>query len=160
VPFFLQCGTALGAGRGEELYPIDDVPRLSIVLIKPSFGIHAADAYRWLDEDRAWAAEAIDAPRAATAPMLDVGWPAGPVTLQNDLQGPVARRYPAIVEVLDALQRAGASAAAMTGSGSAVFGVFSSGVSRAAIRGLQRPDRLVLLTRTSTRREAARHMGL
>ncbi len=50
--------------------------------------------------------------------------------------------------------------AAMTGSGSAVFGVFSEASAKRAARRLQRPDWLVLLTRTLTRREAARRVGL
>ena len=44
VPFFLQGGTALGAGRGDEIYPVDDITRLGVVLIKPSFGVSTADA--------------------------------------------------------------------------------------------------------------------
>src|SRR5688572_3036168 len=52
VPFFLQGGTALGIGRGEELYPVDDVERMGVVIIKPPFGVSTAGAYRWLDADR------------------------------------------------------------------------------------------------------------
>src|SRR5262245_42636946 len=52
VPFFLHGGTALGVGRGEELYPLADVRRLGVVIVKPSFGVSTAEAYRWLDEDR------------------------------------------------------------------------------------------------------------
>lgn len=155
VPFFLQGGTALGAGRGDEVYPVDDVPRFGIVIVKPSFGVSTADAYRWLDEDRTAGHDA-----ASTAGSLDVGWPGGPVHLVNDLQAPVARRHPAVTEVVEACLREGAKGAAMTGSGSAVFGVFSEAVAPKAIRRLRRPDWLVLLTRTVTRREAARRLGL
>ena len=97
---------------------------------------------------------------AARVGEIDFGWPSGPVPLVNDLQGPVAGRHPAINEMVDALKRAGARAAAMTGSGSAVFGVFPASVPRTALRSLQRPDWLVLLTRTSDRREAARRIWL
>ena len=62
--------------------------------------------------------------------------------------------------MIDALRRAGARAAAMTGSGSAVFGVFPGSVPRTAMRALQRPDWLVLVTRTTDRREAARRILL
>ena len=51
VPFFLMGGTALGTGKGDELYPVDDVARLGVVIVKPSFGVSTADAYRWVDED-------------------------------------------------------------------------------------------------------------
>jgi 4-diphosphocytidyl-2-C-methyl-D-erythritol kinase len=42
----------------------------------------------------------------------------------NDLEGPIARHHPEIDHMKLALRRAGALAAAMTGSGSAVFGLF------------------------------------
>jgi 4-diphosphocytidyl-2-C-methyl-D-erythritol kinase len=155
VPFFLQGGTALGVGRGDQLYPVDDIQRLGVIIVKPSFGIATADAYRWLDEDRA--AGLGDAP--ASRPV-DVGWPSGPITLSNDLQAPAARRHPGIGEMLEAFRRAGAIAAAMSGSGSAVFGLFSEGVTRTAVKALQRPDWLVVLTRTLARREAVRRMGV
>jgi 4-diphosphocytidyl-2-C-methyl-D-erythritol kinase len=156
VPFFLHGGTALGAGRGDEVYPLDDAARMGVVLIKPSFGIATADAYRWLDEDRV-AGVSEDRPRAND---VEIGWPHGPIALRNDLEGPVARRHPAVAEMVAACLREGAIGAAMTGSGSAVFGVFSEAVGRKAARRLKRPDWLVLATRTLSRREAVRRMGL
>lgn len=156
VPFFLQGGTALGTGRGGELYPIDDIARLGLVVIKPSFGIATADAYRWLDEDRAAGRQEVASP----SPEVDVGWAGGPIALVNDLQPPAARRNPAVLEMIEACLRAGAIAASMTGSGSAVFGVFPEPAARRAARRLQRPDWLVFLTHTLTRREAARRIRL
>jgi 4-diphosphocytidyl-2-C-methyl-D-erythritol kinase len=156
VPFFLQGGTTLCAGRGEEIYPVDDVARLGVVLVKPSVGVAAADAYRWLDEDRDAGPVAAEPGRIA----LDVGWPAGPVEVRNDLQGPVAKRHPVVREIIDACRQAGARVAAMTGSGSAVFAVFSEPAAKRAVARLRRPDWLVILTRTLARREAGRHLGL
>lgn len=157
VPFFLQGGTALGTGRGDEVYPVDDITKLGLVVIKPSFGVTTADAYRWLDDDReARVAEAETEGRRE----IDVGWPSGPVRLANDLESAVARRHPGIQEMISACLREGAMGAAMTGSGSAVFGVFAEVNAKRAARRLQRPDWLVLLTRTLTRREAARRVGL
>lgn len=156
VPFFLSGGTALGAGRGEELYPVDDLPRLSVIILKPSFGVSTPDAYRWLDEDRATTLFPDDG-RAST---FDVGWPTGPVPMVNDLEAPVARRHPGILEMIQACRGAGAQAAAMTGSGSAVFGIFPESTARKALKRLARPDWQVLLTRTLSRREAGRRMGL
>ena len=48
VPFFLLGGTALGLGRGDELYPLANLPRYWVVLAIPPFGIATPDAYRWL----------------------------------------------------------------------------------------------------------------
>jgi 4-diphosphocytidyl-2-C-methyl-D-erythritol kinase len=154
VPFFLQGGTALATSRGDELYPVDDAGRFNLVVIKPSFGVATADAYRWLDEDRA-----AGVPGAPVRPSeLDVGWPGGPLALWNDLEAPVTRRHAAVPEMIAACVREGAIGAAMSGSGSAVFGVFSEAQAKRAAKRLARPDWLVLLTRTLSRREAARHM--
>ena len=163
VPFFLQGGTALGTGRGEELYPVDDVQRMGVIIVKPSFGVSTADAYGWLDADRAEAAAGVQAapvePGGRSA-QVELGWPSGPVRLENDLMDPVARRHPAVGEMVQAFLAHGASGALMSGSGSAVFGLFpETGVARVS-RLLRRPDWLVLVARTQSRREAARHMGL
>lgn len=155
VPFALQGGTAYGVGRGDELYPVDDVERLGVVVIKPSFGVGTGEAYRWLDEDRA---AGLDQPPARAD--VDVGWSSGPIAMSNDLQGAVSRRHPGIGEMVAALTKTGAMGAAMTGSGSAAFGLFSEAGARNAVRQLQRPDWLVVLTRTLTRREASRRIGV
>lgn len=152
VPFFLQGGTVLATGRGDELYPVDDIQRMGVIVIKPAFGVATADAYRWLDDDRA--AGLSDPGDGAE---IDVGWPSGRVRLVNDLRAPVARRHPGIVEMVEACLAAGAYGAQMTGSGSVVFGLFSEAAAAKAVKRLQRPDWLVLLTRTLRRRDAARH---
>jgi 4-diphosphocytidyl-2-C-methyl-D-erythritol kinase len=158
VPFFLCGGTAIGVGRGTEVYPLIDGPRLGVVIIKPSFSISTADAYRWLDEDRPPVPYQLV---ASYGSRLDLGWPTGPITLENDLQAPVARRHPAVDEMVDACRAQGARAALMTGSGSAVFGLFDGLAAAArAARRLQRPDWLVIPTRTLTRRDAGRGMRL
>ena len=160
VPFFLQGGTALATGRGDEVYPVDDASRFGVVIIKPSFGVATADAYRWLDEDRAASGDLGPNTGQALARDLDIGWKVGPIALVNARQDPVARRHAAITEIVGALARAGARAAAMTGSGSAVFGLFGEAQAPRAARRLQRPDWLVLVSRTLARREASRRIGL
>jgi len=155
VPFFLQGGTAVATGRGEDLYPVDDIHRMGVVVIKPSFGVDTAAAYRWLDEDRK-----AGLPDAQEGRDIELGWPSGGVPLVNDLMSPVARRHPGIAEMVEACLAEGAYGAQMTGSGSAVFGLFSEVAATKAVKRLKRPDWLVLLTRTHVRREAARHIGL
>ena len=163
VPFFLHGGTALGLARGEELYPVDDVRRLDLVVVTPSFGIAAADAYRWLDEDRAHQLASSQVHRLTGSPahrLLDVGWPTGPLTMGNDLEAPVSHRYPEIAGIIEAARQAGATAAAMTGSGSAVFAVFPAAEIHRAVRRLARPGWRVLATSTLSRRAARRRLGL
>lgn len=158
VPFFLQGGTAIGTGRGEEIYPVDDISRFGVIVIKPSFGVSSGDAYRWLDEDRLSPPGSATAVDGAQPREIEVGWPSLPVVLQNDLEAPVTKRHPVIAELVQACLRHGALGAAMSGSGSAVFGIFPESVARRAAQQLQRPDWLVLLTRTLQRGEASRRM--
>ena len=158
VPFLFAGGTALGTGRGDRLFPLADITPFDVVIITPGFGVATADAYRWLDEDReAGVASDGGANRSA---RLEVGWAGGPLQMTNDLEGPVGRRSPDIGAMIDACRRAGAAAAAMTGSGSAVFGLFARGRGRPAARRLQRPGWTVRSTRTLSRRQTARYTAL
>jgi 4-diphosphocytidyl-2-C-methyl-D-erythritol kinase len=120
VPFFLSGGTALGLGRGEEIYPLADLPRHWIVLLIPGFGVSSADAFRWYDSER-------DLPRGASGrePQYVPGpWPSRAAQMINDLEAPISRHHPEIDQMKLALRRAGALAASMSGSGSTVFGLF------------------------------------
>jgi 4-diphosphocytidyl-2C-methyl-D-erythritol kinase len=65
VPFFLSGGTALGLGRGDEVYPLADLPRHWIVLVIPGFGVSSADAYAWYDSERDMARGGLAVPRGA-----------------------------------------------------------------------------------------------
>ena len=156
VPFFLQGGTALGVGRGEEIYPVDDVVRLGVVIIKPSWGVATAEAYRWFDDDRAIGPAGPE----RTPAEIDAGWATGPLRLANDLEAPVARRHPEILAMIDVLRREGAPAAAMTGSGAAVYALLPEPQARRVASRVKRPDWLVVLTRTLSRREAGRRMAI
>src|SRR4030095_9235707 len=52
VAFFLSGGTALGLGRGDEIYSLADLPRHWVVLLIPGFGVATVDAYGWYDAER------------------------------------------------------------------------------------------------------------
>ena len=120
VPFFLSGGTALGLGRGDEVYPLADLPRHWIVLVIPGFGVSSADAYKWYDEERDLArGPSVREPQHVPGP-----WPSRAAQMINDLEAPIARHHPEIDQMKLALRRAGALAAAMSGSGSTVFGLF------------------------------------
>ena len=47
VPFFLVGGTALGLGRGDDIYPLADLPPVHVVIVRPGFGVSTVDAYGW-----------------------------------------------------------------------------------------------------------------
>jgi 4-diphosphocytidyl-2-C-methyl-D-erythritol kinase len=152
VPFFLSGGTALGLGRGEEIYPLVDLPPHWVLIVRPPFGVSTAEAYSWYDEDRAGG---LREPRELQ--MLPVPWPTRAAQMINDLEPPVVRRHPEIGALKAAMRDGGAVAAAMTGSGSAVFGLFrsrsaASAAARAVAGGPARP----VVTRTLTRAELER----
>jgi 4-diphosphocytidyl-2-C-methyl-D-erythritol kinase len=70
----------------------------------------------------------------------------------NDLEPPVVRRHPEITGLKAALREAGAVAAAMSGSGSAVFGLFRSRAAAARlVKPLSKGGNRAVLTRTITR---------
>ena len=153
VPFFLSGGTALGLGRGDEVYPLADLPRHWIVLLVPGFGVSTADAYSWYDAER-------DLSRGVGSrePQYVPGpWPSRAAQMINDLEAPIARHHPEIDHMRTALRRAGALAAAMSGSGSAVFGLFQKRADAlAAVDGLSGSGWRVLLTESLDRGEYAR----
>ena len=123
VPFFLWGGTALGLGRGDVVYPLVDLPQYWVVLVLPQAGVKTVEAYAWYDEDR----EGSEMRRRRQA--SPVVWPVQVADMVNDLEGPVVRRIPEIGAAQSALLAAGAVGSAVSGSGSAVFGLF-----------LRRPD--------------------
>jgi len=152
VAFFLWGGTALGLGRGEEIYPLMDLPPHWIVVVRPPFGVSTAEAYSWYDEDRA---AGLKEPREIQ--LLPVPWPTRAAQMINDLEPPVVRRHPEIAALKAGLREGGAVAAAMSGSGSAVFGLFRSRASAAAcLKPLTRAGSTALLTRTLSRADYER----
>ena len=153
VPFFLSGGTALGLGRGDEVYPLADLPRHWIVLLIPGFGVATADAYAWYDSERELArGVSVHEPQHVPGP-----WPSRAAQMINDLEAPIARHHPEIDQMRTALRRAGALAAAMSGSGSTVFGLFQKRRDAlAAVTRLSGSGWRVLLTESLGRGEYAR----
>jgi 4-diphosphocytidyl-2-C-methyl-D-erythritol kinase len=152
VPFFLSGGTALGLGRGEEIYPLVDLPPHWIVIVRPLFGVSTAEAYAWYDEDRT---AGVKEPRELQ--ILPVPWPSRAAQMINDLELPVVRRHPEIGTLKGALREAGAVASVMSGSGSAVYGLFRTrAAADRAVKPLSKAGSRALLTRTLTRAEYER----
>lgn len=152
VPFFLSGGTALGLGRGEEIYPLVDLPPHYVVIVRPPFGVSTAEAYAWYDEDRAAGLR-----ENREFQTLPVPWPSRAAQMVNDLEPPVLRRHQEIATFKTQLREAGATAAAMSGSGSAVFGLFRSRLAaERAVKPLSRNGARALVTRTLTRAEHER----
>ena len=153
VPFFLIGGTALGLGRGDDVYPLVDLPRTYAVIVRPHFGVSTVEAYGWYDS------EARRAPRDVSRKPLPEHWPEWAISLRNDLEAPVVGHHPAVGRIKQSLLDAGAVYAAMSGSGSAVFGLFERlDAARRTAADLSRPGWLVLSTRTLSRSEYSRQV--
>ena len=150
APFFLVGGTALGLGRGDDIYPLADLPRTHVVLVRPQFGISTVEAYGWYDN------EPRRRRRESPGRPLPESWPAWALNLRNDLEPAVTAHHPTIGRIRQALREAGAAVAAMSGSGSTVFGLFEqSDAARRTASDLARRGWLVASTRTLTRAEYA-----
>ncbi len=127
VPFFLIGGRALGIGRGEEVYPLPDLPRRLCLIVFPGFNVSTTAAYR--EAGRVLRAELTKLPKGSN--MFKFGaWPHFPHQewgpAENDFERVVFARWPELARLKRQLFRAGAESASLTGSGSAVFGLFDS----------------------------------
>lgn len=124
VPFFtLDAALALGTGRGDNLEVLEPLAPRWLALVQPRFAVSTADAYAWFDHDRRSSdTTPLDAEALRVAAR---DWDALAAVATNDLQPAVAARHPSITFYCDTLRRGGASIAMMSGSGSAVFGVFA-----------------------------------
>jgi 4-diphosphocytidyl-2-C-methyl-D-erythritol kinase len=128
VPIFLFGGRALGAGRGDETYPLPDIQKLSLLVVVPrDIRVPTPDAFRWLN---APIRNAATLTKLAANPKLwefcALSWSAQGSGLSNDFEKPVFKRYNRLNQIKRVLLQKGAAEASLAGSGSAVFGVFPS----------------------------------
>lgn len=125
VPFFLRGGRALGVNKGDEIYPLPDIPKQHVLVVSPNeIHVPTPDAYRWLK------AKPLELTKSAVTSKLfefcALCWSAQGSGLSNDFEGPVFRRHPRLAKIKRELLQRGAAEASLAGSGSAVFGVFPS----------------------------------
>ena len=139
VPFCVLGGTAVACGRGEVLTPVPGVAPLHVVIVKPEFGISTPELFasfdRWHDGAHPDDGALLDALRAGKPEQAGA-------LLCNVLQPVAERQHPQLAQLRQALLDAGACGACMTGSGSAVFGLFrTEQEARAAVTRLE-PQKL------------------
>jgi 4-diphosphocytidyl-2-C-methyl-D-erythritol kinase len=133
VPLFLFGGRVLGCGRGEEVYPMTDLPARHCLIAFPGFSVSTAEAYAALGlrlTERAKVRKISSLGKRSPFPLE--AW--GPA--ENDFEWFVFARWPELAKVKRQLIRAGAETASLTGSGSALYAVYESAqqLNRAAAR--------------------------
>jgi 4-diphosphocytidyl-2-C-methyl-D-erythritol kinase len=141
----IESPMALGWGRGERLLPLHVLQPRPVLLVVPDFAVATVDAYAWLAADRgAYVPNAtvIAAESLAT-------WESLALIASNDFERVVAARHPVIAELVDELAAADAVLAMLSGSGSAVYGVFDEPPDAAAIT--RSTGRTTIVTETSDR---------
>src|SRR5271155_3834032 len=153
LPLFMVGGTVLGVGRGEQVYPLEDLPTTACVIVLPEVGVSTPKAFAEWDRkltvqepsDRmvelgrglsAWLSKGYSgAPRFSARGLADQpqrGRRENPLLelvragIKNDFEEVVFPEYPELSEGKDALERAGAKYASLSGSGSALYGLFAS----------------------------------
>lgn len=137
VPFCVLGGTALATGVGERLTPLPPPPAHHLVVAKPDVGADTAAVYKAFDVSPGQAS-------ASTEPVAEA-LRSGDLTalasaVGNDLAPVTEGMFPEVAELRRAMLRAGALGACMTGSGSAVFGLFEDEAeARRAAAGLDAP---------------------
>jgi 4-diphosphocytidyl-2-C-methyl-D-erythritol kinase len=150
VPFFLIGGRAVGLGRGEEVYPLPELPRCTCLILFSGDKMNTAEAYRLLRARRLTLMGAR--PRIESFCARMAGAPAE--LLANDFEPVVFRRFPKLAEQKQLLVDAGAKAALLTGSGSALFALFrNSEAARRAAKQWRGTATQIFVVHTVSRRQ-------
>jgi len=119
-PFFIQDCPVFAEGIGDVFSPVSlSLEGLTLVLVKPDIFVSTKDAYRAVVPRK---------PVVSLRTLVQLGveeWSKG---VHNDFEGSVFMKYPEIAAIKDRLYDLGAKFAAMSGSGSAVYGLFAEPV--------------------------------
>lgn len=138
VPYFLEGGLCLGTGRGEAVKPLPDLPSRACLLLFPHLSVSTEHIYRHHRVSLTSHGKGSRIMQFLERSNLD--------GLANELEATVFRFYPLIKENKRRLHDWQPELTAVSGSGSAVFGIFrNKGHARRAQRTLQAECRVQLV---------------
>lgn len=123
VPFFLRGGTAAGRGRGERIMPLPDMPISPVLIVVPPRRMASGEVYRAVDAMLTSRPNRISIHRyfdgkAVVRPQRQIQ--------RNDLESVVFGIDPRLAALKELLYVTGAGFASLSGSGSALFGLYES----------------------------------
>ena len=120
-PFFIQNKPVIATGTGNIFKPSDiSLKGYTIIVVKPPVAVSTKEAYSNVKPQK----PEFSLEKLSSLPIIE--WRG---TLKNDFEQSVFEKYPVIGEIKDELYSLGAKYAAMSGSGSSVFGLFKNTIS-------------------------------
>ena len=123
VPYCIRGGTMLAEGIGEVLSPLPSMPHCTVLICKPPVGVPTPEVYRAIDAvpiaEHPNAQAMIEALRDRDLHQIGS-------LLCNVMEPVTAGRHPVITEIRETMMQNGALGARMSGSGSAVFGLYEN----------------------------------
>ena len=151
VPYCVAGGTMLAEGRGERLTPVTPMPRMPVVICKPDFPISTPELFHRVD---ARTSRCRPDTEGICAALADGDMPRLARRMYNVFEDVLTHREGEIAAIKSRLLDGGALGAVMSGTGSAVFGIFADADSAAyAKRRLARDYAECFLTETIGRLE-------
>jgi 4-diphosphocytidyl-2-C-methyl-D-erythritol kinase len=150
VPYFLEGGLCLGEGRGDRLTPLPDLPPAFVLLAFPPFSVATAGIYA------AWRPSLTSADKPSKIRRFlenrDLG------SLENRLEETIFRFHPQLEEYQRFFRSRGAAASLVSGTGSAVFGLFAEKAPALEARRLLQERVRTVLAETLPAKEYARRL--
>ena len=145
VPFFLEGGLCLGQGKGDQIVPLEDMDPLFCVLALPPLPISTKTVYKRLLSSLTSQSKDSKIIRFLDSRELCI--------LENELEKSVFRLHPQIKGIKSLIREQGSELSLMSGSGSAVFGLFRD--RRRAQQALEKIAKFhpAVLAKTVSRRE-------
>lgn len=140
VPYCLTGGTALVEGSGERITPLCPLDKGVFVIAKPDAGVSTADCYRRYDDNPLSLPEGVAELAAKAVEEADLDSLGR--CMRNVLEA--AAQCPEVLTIRDEMLSAGAKGACMTGSGSAVVGLFPDPhMASLCVKAVSKPGRQV-----------------